>query len=367
MRKFLRNILIVLNIIVALGLVLAYLCCFVNPEKVWWLSFFGLAYGYLLVANICFMVIWLFSRKKKLTFVSLVAILVGGTMIGRNIQIFAKKLPEAEQSNCLKVASFNVHTFHLMNTKQYNGKQLNIFDFLRERNLDILCMQEFMISKGVNDLKEETIRKRLDNMPYYHLELPMETIGLATFSSYPIIRSQLVYSDKTTNACMFSDLLVGSDTVRVYNMHLKSVGFKDEQRKFLSNAVKKEYNEEDANTIKAIIRQMAKSSFRRAEQVEQIYNHIEQSPYPVIICGDFNDPPMSYSYQKIRGNRKDAFIESGRGRSVTYHIGRISSQRIDHILYSDVFDAYNYRSPRVFLSDHYPVMCLLKIKDKKPH
>ncbi len=354
---------IILNIIVAVGLLLAYLCSFVNPKVVWWIGFFGLAYMYLLVANLCFVLYWLISGKKKFALLSLIIILIGWNMIWKNIQPFAKKLPEARAGEGLKVLSFNVHMFSQRDSEQPDGTNLNIFDFFRKSGADIICMQEFMSTKWVDDLNEKVIRKQFAQAPYCYIEQTIGAVGIATFSKYPIIRKQLIYSDNSTNACIFCDLVIGSDTIRVYNMHLKSVGLNMEERALLDNVVKTEYNDSDVSTLKAIIRQMAASSVRRARQVKTVSEHIAESPYPVIICGDFNDPPASYSYRKIRGGRKDAFVESGCGRSTTYNIGRISSQRIDYIMYSPVFEAYDYASPRVQLSDHYPVVCRL-IKKK---
>jgi endonuclease/exonuclease/phosphatase family metal-dependent hydrolase len=174
-----------------------------------------------------------------------------------------------------------------------------------------------------------------------------------------MIRKELIYSDNTTNACMFSDIIMNNDTVRIYNVHLKSVGFSQKERDLLDNVLKKEYNNSDVGTFKAIIRQMALSSFRRARQVDFVAKHISESPYPVIIFGDFNDPPNSYSYQKILGKCKDSFMESGKGRSTTYNIGSISSQRIDYILHSKAFKAYGYQRLKVPFSDHFPVACYL--------
>jgi len=164
---------------------------------------------------------------------------------------------------------------------------------------------------------------------------------------------------------MCSDLVIRNDTVRVYNIHLKSVGFHNDEKHLLNNVVKKEYGRSDIRAVKSIIRQLVSASFDREQQVKILTSHIDQSPYPVVICGDFNDPPTSYSYQQVRGNRKDAFVESGSGRSATYDIGRIASLRIDFILYSDIFRAYSYESPRVQLSDHFPVMCHIVKND--PH
>ena len=357
MKKFFRIIMIILNVIVAISLILSCLCCFVSPERIWWIGFFGLAFLYLLAANLCFVFLWAVSRKWKLIVISCVSILIGWPFTGRNIQLFAKEIPE-EEMDSFKVLSFNVQGFEQRNTIQPDSQKLNLFDFLREKDADIICMQEFAVNLWKNgDLKEENIRQQLKKMPFYHSELPMGYSGVATFSKYPIVRKQLVYSDNTANACICSDLLIGQDTVRVYNVHLKSVGFQNDERHLLGNIVKKEYGRSDVRVVKSIVRQLTNSSFDRAQQVKILSSHIALSPYPVIICGDFNDPPTSHSYQQVRGNRKDAFVEAGSGRSATYNIGRIASLRIDFILYSDIFKAYNYESPRVLLSDHFPVMC----------
>lgn len=353
MKKFFRFVIIILNLIVAAALILACLCSFINPKTIWWIGFFGLAYMYLLALNICFLFIWIFSRKKKTLLISLIPILIGWTFVGRNIQLFEKKMPEDIQGESFKVISFNVHGFSQRNTEQSDGKMLNMFDFFRETDADIICMQEFAVNLWKQeDLKEENVRKQLGKTPYYHVNS-----GVAIFSKYPIIRKELVYSDGSNNICMCSDLLIGSDTVRVYNVHLKSVGLHEDGIELLSNVAKEEYGLSDLRAIKYIIVQMRASSISRAKQVDILSQHIEKSPYPVIICGDFNDPPISYSYNKVRGKRKDAFVEAGSGISATYHIGRIASLRIDNILHSDVFKAYNYESPRVHLSDHFPVMC----------
>ena len=352
---------IIVNVVVAVSLMLACLCCFVNPKAAWWIGFFGVAYMYLLAANLCFLPFWLLStKKKKLIMISLVSILVGWPFIGRNIQFFPKEIAKENINESVKVLSYNVQAFRQMHPKSADGKKNNRFGFFHQNSdADIICMQEFMISSWEKDLSEKNIRKEFSNTPFCQIELPIETSGLATFSKYPIIRKELIYSDNTTNACMYCDLLIGADTVRVYNIHLKSVGFGEDERELLNNAVKKDYSGSDIRTVKTIIRQMKNSSSSRAKQVEILTSHIAQSPYQVIICGDFNDPPMSNSYQKVRGNLKDAFIEAGSGRSTTFNIGRISSQRIDNIFYSDIFKAYDYASPRVHLSDHFPIMCRL--------
>jgi len=368
MKKFFHLVMIISNIFVAVALALACICCFVNPNTIWWIGFFGLAYIYLLLINVCFLLFWIFTSKKILLLISLISILIGWPFIGKNVQLFAKKIPEEEMDKSIKLLSLNVQGFTQVNWQQPDGSMLSIFDFLRESDADIICVQEFINRFWTKNMNEKSILHRLNKMPYCHLKLINDNYyGVATFSKYPIIREELVFADSTINVCICSDLLIRTDTVRVYNIHLKSIGLQKEERDLLNKVVITEYGKSDLRTAKSIIRQIRNASFERAEQVKILVSHIEQSPHPVIICGDFNDPPTSYSYRTVRGHRKDAFVEAGSGRSTTYDIGKIASLRIDNILYEDVFRAYNYESPRVYISDHFPVMCRLVKRSSIDH
>jgi len=356
--KFYR-ILIILNIALATSLLLACLCCFNNPQTMWWISFFGLAYFYLLAANICFVVFWAVSRKKMYVVISTIAVLIGCLFWERNVQMFEKKFTEENLSGSFKILSFNVQEFEQMENQQPGGELLSIFDFFCNEDPDIICLQEFFVDEWDEEFNETNIRQQLDQMPYCHMELPKRNeSGVVTFSKFPIIRKELVHAEEDIiNACICSDLLIGADTVRVYNVHLESIGFQKRETRLLNNVVKIRYGWSDIRAVLSIIWHLKTAFVERAKQVDILTSHIEQSPYPVIICGDFNDPPTSYSYQKVRKNRKDAFIEAGYGRSATFNVGYIASFRIDYIIYSDIFKAYDYKSPHVHLSDHFPVMC----------
>ena len=367
MKKIFQNLMIISNIFMAASLLMAYLCVVVHPVAIWWIGLFGLAYFHLLFVNFCFVIFWLFTSKKKLFVISLATILIGFPLLERNFQLFEKKIPENERHKSkLKVMSFNVQGFLQKDTWYPDGRIVSIFDFFQEKDPDILCLQEFAVYSWNIELNEENILKQFDKKLHYHIEFTTDgptgshyKFGVATFSKYPIIRNKLIYTDGTTNTCMYSDLLIGSDTVRVYNIHLKSVGFQNEEKRLIHNVLKRGYGKSDVRAVRGIIRQLSFSAFERAKQVEILCAHAEQSPYPVIICGDFNDPPTSNTYQTVRGNRKDAFVEAGSGKSATFHIGHVASLRIDCIMYSDGFKAYDYESPRVRHSDHYPVICHL--------
>ena len=112
---------------------------------------------------------------------------------------------------------------------------------------------------------------------------------------------------------------------------------------------------------KNLIRRLKNAFKKRANQADIISAHIAHCHYPVIVCGDFNDTPDSYAYKTISKGLKDAYCESGKGIGSTYN-GKIPFLRIDFILHSPKFNAYNFKVNKDDLSDHFPVTCLLELK-----
>jgi endonuclease/exonuclease/phosphatase (EEP) superfamily protein YafD len=159
----------------------------------------------------------------------------------------------------------------------------------------------------------------------------------------------------TFNVCIYTDLKIGNDTVRIYNNHLQSIKFLKEDY-VLIDTIRLQYNERQVLGLQKILVRVRDAFRTRAQQVDDVSAQIRRSPHPVIVCGDFNDSPVSYSYKTMRNKLKDAFIESGNGIGYTYR-GKFPSYRIDYILYDPLFRSYEYESPKLELSDHYPVIC----------
>ena len=105
-----------------------------------------------------------------------------------------------------------------------------------------------------------------------------------------------------------------------------------------------------------------KSSYKkRAEEARVIKEHMQSSLYPIILCGDFNDTPLSYAYNTISENLKDAFKESGKGIGQSFV--KLPALRIDYILHNESFKSYNYTKHKQKLSDHYAVSCKVEINN----
>jgi endonuclease/exonuclease/phosphatase family metal-dependent hydrolase len=112
---------------------------------------------------------------------------------------------------------------------------------------------------------------------------------------------------------------------------------------------------------KNLLRRLKRAFVRRAPQAEMVAEHIRKCRYPVIVCGDFNDTPFSYTYNTVKGNLNDAFIECGNGFGKTYN-GIFPSFRIDYILHSGSLVPSGYYTHSESYSDHFPVSCFFELK-----
>ena len=350
MKKAIRYFFLILNFLAVIVLLISYLSVYIPPDKFWLSSFFGLAFPFFVVANILFIVLWAFFKPKYLL-LSLVTVLVGWSFVSRYIQFVGK----TTESNGIKVVSYNVQNFPGKKEPEQKASANKILEFLDEKNADIICLQEIKLRNN-RVFKIADVVNRLNSIKHYHYASNGATFGLATFTSYPVIKMGEIRYQNSPNMAIFTDVLIGTDTVRIFNVHLQS--YKIDPRKYDIIDSPGIDEKKDLREIREIGGKLKRAFHTRAGQVREIRQVIDKTPYPVIICGDFNDTPVSYTYQLLRGDLKDSFVESGKGFVRTY-IGKLPSYRIDNIFHSDDFEAYNFKSENFRASDHLPVSCLL--------
>ena len=100
---------------------------------------------------------------------------------------------------------------------------------------------------------------------------------------------------------------------------------------------------------------------KRAAQAEHINQLISASPYPTLVCGDFNSLPSSYVYQTVKGEKlNDGFQTCGHGYMYTFRYFK-HLLRIDYILHSSEFQGVDYFSPDLEYSDHNPVVMRMRL------
>lgn len=354
MKNFFSKFGFTINIGAAFLLLLSYLAPLVPPDRFWPLSFFGMAYPYLMVVNLIFLMIWVILRSKKLL-LSLIVLLLGYYSFVNSFQL----IPKSElNGQGIKVLSYNAHGFR-SDILPRKAKSPKVLDYFKSTGAEIICIQESAIPK-VGILSPQKIKEALPGINHYQIASTSLYSGSATYSKYPIVYMGEIRFPGTSNFVMFSDIKISDrQTIRVYNCHLQSNSIDPEDYSVIdslgSGSKKKHIKEARRISYKL------KNGFKmRAWQARELAEHIRKSPYPVIICGDFNDTPVSYTYRTVLGELKDAFVESGWGISNTYN-GILPSFRIDYILYDKKFTAGNYKRDRIYLSDHFPVRCLLKL------
>lgn len=369
--SFARKVLLLINAGFALLMLLSYLAPHISPATFWPMAFVGLLYPLWLAGNLFFIFFWLIFRKRYFL-LSLVVILIGFGHLGNFIQWnnIHKSLPE-EGVN-LKVLSYNVRNFDLYNygpawTLNFTNRN-QIYNYLDQEDYDIICFQEFVHDRKGQfktlDTLSSFLRARHSHFEYTRSSKDVNFFGLATFSAYPIVnKGKIIFRTGAGNLCIYTDLLIGTDTIRVYNLHFESIGLSEEDHMFVENMINIAQGSKEAQTFgehgRRIIGRLKRAFVSRAPQAEAVAAHISQCPYPVILAGDFNDTPASYVYRMLSRDLKDAF-RSGRGIGSTY-TRSIPGFRIDHILHSPHFKSFNYLNGDVKFSDHFPVSAVLNL------
>lgn len=363
MRKLARNIVVIIYLFFAFSLVLSYLAKFISPETFWIPAFLGMGYPFILILNVLFLFYWLIRRKKIWIIVSLIIILAGWNDMRRLYQLRASTENYVRTENDISVMTFNVRVFDLYNWTHNKETRNQIVEFLKEEKPDILCFQEYYFDKSGYF---QTLHKILEvaDIKYHHEEfynnVGIHQFGIATFSKYPIINKGIIKFEGSDNFCIYSDLKINEDTVRVFNNHLESIRFDNEHYRFI-DSLKLNLSDEQINEARNIISKIKRAFVKRAQQADVIADRVEQCKMKKIVCGDFNDTPASYAYKKMQSNLADCFLEKGSGLGQSYS-GKFPSFRIDYIFHSDGFETLSYKTSYRELSDHYPVSAVLKLK-----
>lgn len=346
----------------AIGLLAgSYLSPYVSPAVFWPLAFLGLIHPALILVNLLFLCLWALLRRKQFIYPAAI-LLLGWPLNGRELQLRSEHITEPR--NTYKFMSWNTKLFDLYNWSKNNETRNRMLELLHFEQPDILCLQEFFNEDRGNFRNLDSV-KRLLKMPYVHVEYTYtrrkdDHWGVATFSRFPVInQGRIVFNNRSNNICIYSDLLIRRDTVRVYNMHLQSIHFGYDDYEFIEKVKAGEDAGDEVAASRNILRRFKRAYTKRAGQADAIAEHIANCPHPVIVCGDFNDTPVSYTYETISHNLKDAFMVSGSGFGKTYE-NRSPFPRIDYILHSQVLSSFGFRTLRTQnMSDHYPVVCRL--------
>lgn len=347
------------NAVFAFTLLVSYFAVIISPGDFALPAFFGLAYPYLLLINIILVIIWAMLLRFE-ALISVVVIAVGFNHFSNYIKLTR---PSGNKSNTFKILSYNVRLFNYFENNHGITSEKKIIQFLKTQKPDIICLQEFFII-GNPKVEEAMMVEALGGEYYTHMKVlgsgKNRFYGIITFSRFPIVRRGEIIHPGSSSLSIFTDVLIQKDTFRIYNNHLQSFRLHKMERSFIDELTTSD-DKEKMNEVKSLSVSLKKGFVKRALQAQVVKDHINQSPFPVLVVGDFNDTPVSYAYRKIRKGLNDSFVTSGYGAGFTY-IGNYPRNRIDYILYDDALINSCFEIIKVKYSDHYPIIAYFRTK-----
>lgn len=354
--KLFRSTLLLINFALIGLLLIGYLSNSISPEVVPFFTIFSLFFPIIVLLNVFAVLFWIFLKKYYFIF-SLIALLVGFERINNSITF----IPKAEQDSIqadFTLMSFNVRLFDLYNWTGNKITREKIFDMLRDESPDIACFQEYYNTNSgrmpIHDSLMLNQRFQYAHLYYAAKVSPDQNFGNATYSCYPIVAKDEILFENTQNLILISDIKINTDTLRVFNCHLESVKFLKEDYQFMDslNIVDEKRRKQG---LKGVTNRLTQAAMVRAEQAEKISKLLHESPYPFIVCGDFNDVPSSYVYHVLSANMNDSHLQKQLGVGGTYS-RFYPSNRIDYILYNKQLHCVDFGKRKVKLSDHFPIL-----------
>lgn len=334
------------NVILILML---WTCCaitYLHPAEHPRLSLVTLAFPIFLLANILFVPAWLIIKWKRL-WLPIVGMLACWSFIHAYFPFnFSSAQPKG---NALKVLSFNSKAFGGNDANRDDGHN-SIIEYLLNSDADIICLQE----SAIPAVKKEEFIQQMDDNDYYHYNAGIQFV----FTRLPILSSDTLHLPTRTNSGQKLLLDFNGDTLLLINIHFESNHLSPELKSQYREALRSAEADTLRKELKPMVGQLTTAAPFRAKQTDIVKEIIEEwLPRPVIVCGDFNDTPVSYTLRVLTKHLHNAYEQSGFGLGFTFH-ERGFPVRIDHILYSPAH--FSSAATRIdhdmAYSDHYPII-----------
>lgn len=367
-RKLISHTFLLLNLAAVIWLALCVASSFISPVHFSLLAVFCITTPIAIVANLFFVLFWLFTSKKLRILFSLAALAASYKVITTVFALnFSAQQDMSRKPGTLKIMSWNCHGMGVFNRPHSKEFDTELLEFIKDQDADILCLPEFSTPKD-NILKPFASRI-IKNGGYIDYRFKDDNtlgrtlyLGTAVFSRYPF-RNYVANKLDEYMYMMQGDVeLPGKKIVRVFFVHLNTFGLSDGDKAYIERV--KNANGENLSRSRSFIWKFQQAFKKRAELTEKAVKIIAESPYPVFICGDFNDLPASYTYTSFRGKLGDVFLAKGAGLGRTYN--EISpTLRIDHMFYDPAaLKPIGFLCNYTHLSDHNPLIANFEIVTK---
>ena len=362
-KKVFNRFFIFINCFIAGIFLIACLVPYLNPSTWWFMGIIGLLVPYLALTLIFFIIFW-WVVKPTVSVIPILTLLVGWKQL--NVLFATNKyetFTEKKDSSYLRIVDWNTRSFEGLSNKADKKRidRATIPETIIAQKPDIICLQEFNNSAAQNNLAPFKER-----YPYYYFSRDFERpkqgyqSGCIILSKYPIVDSGKVpFPGSSSGSLIYADIQTPKKIVRVFTTHLQSFKFKQEDYNDIE--IIKNTENKTLPASKSLLQKMKLAYTKKGEQANIVRTALDHSPYPSIICGDFNDVPNSYTYFHIRKDWQDVFLATSLGIGRTY-IALAPTLRIDYILPDNNFYVQQFDLVDEDLSDHLMLVADLGIK-----
>jgi endonuclease/exonuclease/phosphatase family metal-dependent hydrolase len=387
-----QGLIFLFNLVLMATLGMAYASPYLDPRIFWWPALSGLVFPALVILQVLFVLYWFGSRRWIYSAVAVLALLPAGRELphylrwggreGEALQQALESVAQAGQeavstaegvpaqqtgqerwelpptsTQALRVLSWNVRVFNKNSDPRFSGRDEMVAQMAHSQ-ADVICLQEYFTFPGSDDHDHQRAIREASGLKHHKLWEALRDEngrkwGLAIYSRYPILDAGVLTFEEhgILNGAHYADIehpVLGR--LRLFNAHLQSIQLATVEYG-LDDALEEM---RDANKRRGVLEKFRRGYELRAAQASTLEDAVRESPWPVVLCGDFNDPPQSYAYQRLAYELNDAFALAGKGIART-HIN-LPAVRIDYVLLHPSLDALHYVSPPSQLSDHYPVL-----------
>lgn len=316
--------LLIIHLVILTLLISTFANAWIGPNYFSKLNLLSLGFPYLILAHLLLTLTWII-KKKKIAAIFILSTFIFYNPVRRWVNFSPQNSNIDSAKTDIKVLTYNV--------KYGSSGWNNVKKYIQDQNADIILVQE----KDTN----RALRSDLVKYPSVILK-----------TKHKILRQGDLINDASKGNSFFADIDINGKIVRVVNVYLEPfrlnknmLGMEDENS-----------DEKENNKIEALFSRLIPTFRTHEDQVKKIRKAVDNSPYPVILAGDFNSVPNSWEYYNLGKNLDDAFVKAGNGSSTSFHDYKFPL-RIDYIFASSSIIPKSYKVDySVKLSDHYPVI-----------
>lgn len=344
---------VIINGVIALCFLVACLVPYLNPSTWWFMGVVGLSVPYIALLLVFFIFFW-WVIKPINSLIAIVTLLIGWKQLS---VLFAthkyESFTEKKDSTHLRIVDWNTRSLEGLSNKADKKRidRATIPGAIIAQKPDIICLQEFN-----NSVTQNNLGKFTEKYPYHYFSHDFERpkkgyqAGSIIFSKYPIVDSgKIRFPGTSSESLIYADIETPRKIIRVFTTHLQSFKFK--QGDYDDIEIIRNTENKTLPASKSLLQKMKLAYTKRGEQADIVREALNHSPYPSIICGDFNDVPNSYTYFHIRKDWQDVFLATSLGIGRTY-IALAPTLRIDYILPDNNFYIQQFDLVDEDLSDH---------------